>query len=367
MGISWILLLAAAVAYLQNLFFRRWGFSRLTVTRKFSEQHCFSGDEVEMIETIVNRKLLPIPWLRLESMIHAGLRFGKQSNLDINDGKLYQNHRSLFSLMPYTKIVRRHQVLCEKRGWYKLDSVAVSVGDALGMQVGTQSHKLNLRLLVYPKLIDWQELPLPSHSWQGDITVKRWVMQDPFLSAGVREYGFGDPLSSIHWKATARSQKLQVYNREFTADPRLMIILNTQISEMMWEAVSDTELVEKGISYAATLAERVIAAGIPVGFGCNAYTEEVPKEPIYISPEGGWDHLNSLYETMAKLVVACCRSFDTYLDADAWQDGTALDFILITPFLSDKVEEQIQRLRDRGHAVEVVMLTHEMFGEGVVQ
>ncbi|MGO4273830.1 DUF58 domain-containing protein, partial [Paenibacillus sp. TAF58] len=116
MSISWILIITVALFLLQHLLFARWGFRGLRIERAFSTTHCHAGDDIVMIETIVNRKLAPIPWLRLESTIHAGLHFAKMSNLAVSSGALFQNHRSLFSLMPYTKIVRRHGVHCAKRG-----------------------------------------------------------------------------------------------------------------------------------------------------------------------------------------------------------------------------------------------------------
>jgi hypothetical protein len=360
MGISWILLIAVVIIAVQHACFSRFGFAGLQYSRQFHVTHCFAEDEVEMVETIVNRKLLPLPWLRLESMMPAGLQFQQQHNLAINTGTLYQNHNSLFSLMPYSKIIRRHRIRCMKRGWYRLDSAALSVGDFLGQQAATRGQKLNLQLLVYPKLIAWSELPLPSSSWQGDITVKRWIVQDPFQSSGVREYRYGDTLNSIHWKATARTNTLQVHNREYTADPRLMIILNTQITETMWDAVSDPELVEQGLSYAATLVDRAISQGIPAGFGCNGYTEEAPQQPIYLEPHNGSDYLNMIYETMAKFVVSCCRTFDDYLENEIQREGTALDFVLITPYVSASIEQQIEQLRMKGHSVEIMLLRHEV-------
>lgn len=144
------------------------------------------------------------------------------------------------------------------------ETVSASIGDLVGMHAATKSQRTDLELLVYPHLVSRDDIPLLSSRWQGDVTVKRWIMPDPFLVSGVREYRYGDTMNSIHWKATARSQRLQVYNREFTADPRLLIIVNTQITATMWDAVSDPELVEKGLSYAATLAEYAISQGIPV-------------------------------------------------------------------------------------------------------
>ncbi|MFD0696126.1 DUF58 domain-containing protein [Paenibacillus sp. GCM10027628] len=360
MGISWILLIAIVLVLAQHRFYARWGLAGLRIERTFNKTRCHAGEEVVMVETIANPKLAPLPWLRLESTLHAGLRFSKQANLEVSSGAISQNHRSLFSLMPYTKIVRRHQILCAKRGWYKLESVAISIGDMVGLQAGGMTKRLNLELLVYPQLVRWEDIPLPSSRWQGDIAVKRWILQDPFLSSGVREYHYGDTMSSIHWKATARSQRLQVHNRDFTADPRLLLVVNTQITETMWDAVTDPELVEKGLSYAATLADYAVSQGIPVGFGYTGALQSEPGIPVFITPEGGLPHLDAMFETMAKLTVSCCRTCPDFLDNWIIHDGSAMDIVLLTSFVSTSMQESIRELEALGHTVLVVPLQHSL-------
>jgi len=362
MGISWIVLIAVVLGLAQHKLYARFGLARVRIDRTFSRDRCHAGEEVVMVETIVNRKLAPVPWLRLESTIHTGLRFGQQTNLEISSGAIFQNHRSLFSLMPFTKIVRRHHVLCAKRGWYKLETTAVSIGDLFGLQAAGTTQRLNLELLVYPQLASWEDIPLPSSRWQGDVTVKRWIVQDPFLTSGVREYRYGDTMSSIHWKATARSQRLQVFNRDFTADPRLLLIVNSQITETMWDAVSDPELVERGLSYAATLAEYAVTQGVPVGFGYNGWVQDASGTPVYLAPEGGVPHLEAMFETMAKLAISCCRTFHDYLDQWIQDDGSPMDIVLITPFVAAGIEASIAKLEARGHAVSIVPLTHHLTG-----
>ncbi|KRE92747.1 hypothetical protein ASG89_33055 [Paenibacillus sp. Soil766] len=360
MSISWIVLIAAALFLLQFQFFARWGFRGLRIERTFNTTHCHVGDDILMIETIVNRKLAPIPWLRLESTIHAGLHFTQMNNLEVSSGSLFQNHRSLFSLMPYTRIVRRHGVHAAKRGWYKLETIAATMGDFVGLQAASTTHRIHVELLVYPRLVNRDDIPLLSSRWQGDVTVQRWIMPDPFLVSGAREYRYGDTMNSIHWKATARSQRLQVYNREFTADPRLLIIVNSQVTETMWDAVTDPELVEIALSYAATLAEHAVSRGVPVGFGYNGWLQNEPGAPVYCAPEGGWGQLTHLFQTMAKLAISCARSCEDFLDYGIEVEGEALDIILLTAFVSEGMARSIERLEASGHSVFLVPLQHNL-------
>lgn len=68
-------------------------------------------------------------------------------------------------------------------------------------------------MLIYPVLLNLDELPLPIHSWLGELPVKRWIVEDPFLTAGIREYSSGDSMGLVNWKATARTGVMQVHKK----------------------------------------------------------------------------------------------------------------------------------------------------------
>lgn len=355
MTLHWWVFIAVVVIVFQTFIYRRWAFKRVTYERYFSTEACYEGESVQMIEQIANRKLLPLPWMRLESAIHAHLQFEKQTNLDIIEGSLFQHHKSLFSLMPYAQITRRHHVVCRHRGYYILDSAHMTGGDVLGLLDVSKKIRVNARLLVYPKPIPYPDIPLPSHSWLGDVIVRRWIMEDPFMTSGAREYRYGDPLNSIHWKATARSGHLQVHKRDFTADHHLMIYLNVDISDE-WDGLKDPERIETGIRYAASIAQRAIAQGVETGFGCNGRLIEGPEAPVRVSPESGKTFLLHLYEIMAKLVLERSVSFHTFLQEDVQQGVSNADFLLITSFVSDRIQECIEQLQHNGNSIEILPL-----------
>jgi uncharacterized protein (DUF58 family) len=356
MSLQWFLFITAVVIILQGWIYKRWGFSGIIYTRSFSTRGVFEGEEAEMVERILNQKLLPLPWLRIESKMNPNLEFYQQSDLRIKHGEF---HRSIFSLMPYTGITRRHRVKCLKRGCYRLTSAAMTLGDLFGTYDESKDFTVNAEILVFPRLVPVNEIPLPSHSWQGDITVKRWILEDPFMISGVRDYQWGDPLNRISWKASARTGELKVYNRDFTADPRLMILLNIDQSEAMWDAVTNMDLVERGISYAISLAQHAISNGIPVGFGCNAYQIDQKDRPIRIGPSMSKEHLYFLLEVMAKLIIVRSMTFFTFLEEELSRQTSALDYLFITPYTSDRMNQQISRLRSRGNSVEILLLDKE--------
>lgn len=364
MIIPWILMVAAAVITLQALLYRKKALHKLEYNRYFSESKVACGDTIELIETIQNRKWLPLPWVRIESLLSAGLTFHKQHNLKVSRGSIYQNHRSLFQLTWHMRITRRHKLTCSKRGYYKLDTATLTSGDIFAVVQQNRSIPLDSTLIVLPKLIPIDNIRLPSHSWQGDIIVRRWIIRDPFMISGVRPYQQGDPMKWIHWKATARSGAMQVYQQDFTADRRLYIVLNIEESETMWKKVTNPERIEHGISVAATLAKYAIDHGLEVGFASNGMTVEQKGEPVWISPAAGSSHVDYIMEQLAKLLIE--RSCDTYtlLERLIEQQVSGQDIILITAFVSERIMGAKKQLEQAGNAVEIYKIDAEAWEGG---
>ena len=365
MSIPWIIVITITIIILQSYIYHKWGLHRIQYKRSFSRPNVFEGEEVEMIDIISNNKLLPVPWLRLESKINASLQFRKQVNgeSEIDSDEF---HRTLFSLMPYQKIKRRQTVTCNKRGYFRFNTVSMTTGDIFGFGGTFKNANASADILIYPKLLPIEDIPLPSHSWLGDVMVRRWIVDDPFVHAGVREYSYGDPMNTVNWKATARTGSFQVSKKDFTADHHLMIYLNFDESEDIWMPVMDEELFERGISYAASIAEYAISQGISTGFGCNSYLidrfdkSSLIKESVRIEPENGGHQLSYLFETMAKLKMDRSMSFNQFLREDLNRKMERTDILLITSILTEKMKEHISELELQGNAVEILWLDKEV-------
>jgi uncharacterized protein (DUF58 family) len=356
MNITWLIFLAIVFVGAQGYFFRRYGSRKLGYERYFNVTRCYEGDQVEMVERIANRKLIPVPWVRLESSLSANLKFSRQQGHTISEGQMFQNHRSLFSLMPYTQVIRRHKFTCMRRGVYELDSATLTVGDLFGIFSHYKKLTLHAQLVVYPRPIVPDQAELPSHSWQGDYTVKRWIVHDPFMFAGVREYQYGDPMKDINWQATARSNRMQVNQHDFTADRKLMVFLNVEDHEKMWNQVSDEALIERGIQYAAGIIQEAIHAGMEAGFTSNGYLKEGAKEPLRIQAAGGRGHFEYILEHMARMVIARSVPFYTLLEQELAAARSNLDIVMITSYMNDQLIVLKEQLVRNGNSVSVLLL-----------
>ncbi|MDD3410416.1 MAG: DUF58 domain-containing protein [Eubacteriales bacterium] len=347
MSLVWLVLCAGLVALLQGALFRRVGLKRLRYERRFSVPAAFAGDEAEMIETLVNRSRLPVPWLRVQSRVPAALRFGTHAA-----GEMY--HRSCFYVRPRSRLVRRHKVLLTKRGCYRAGSVALTSGDLLGASCGESERETGAMILAYPRPMAEENLPLPCSRFLGELLVRRFIEPDPFLMSGVRPYRPGDSQRDVHWAATARLRELMVKTYDFSADPHLLVVLNVQRSENQWADLTEAEsaAIEEGVSIAAALCLRAIDQGAEAGFAANTDLE-TDGAPALLAPARSEEQKRALLTLMARLTLRMRMNFYAYLDA---LPRGVTDVLVLSCYESRRVSEALERLRLSGVRVQLYRL-----------
>ncbi len=353
---GWVLALALLVfGLLQRWVLLRFGLKGLSYQRRFSTPAAFEGEEAELIEVIRNDRPFFVPWLRAESRISPHLRFGRQDNLSVR-GERY--HRSIFTLRPFQQITRRHKVRLAHRGAFDAGNVSLTAGDLLGISgQGTELYS-PARILVYPRLLSEDDLPLPVSRLQGDLIVRRHLVSDPFLVNGIRAYQSGDAVKDIHWPATARMGSLQVKTHDYTADTKLLVVINAQMTEDQWGDLMDYEqaLIERAISMAATVCVKVLRAGVAAGFAANMPMDS-GDQPVIDPPERYNAREEELLSAFARLKILRCRSFLTFLDDLSFLRGT--DILMLSAYVSEGMEEKINQLRFHGNTVTVYRLEKE--------
>lgn len=355
MNIAWIIVVTFIFIVVQSIIYQKWGLYNVTYQRTLNRDTVFEGQKVKLIDQIANEKILPLPWVRLESKISRHLAL-ELTEADVAEDK--QFHRTLFSFLPFQKITRRQEVTCMKRGVYKLQTVSLATGDLFGFQERFQQFDTDAVLTVYPKLIALEELPLPAHSFLGEQIVKRWIIDDPFMKVGTRNYQESDPMQTINWKASARTNQLQVNRHDYTADHYVMIYVNVDQSDDIKLPIEDQQLFEQSIVYAASVAHYTTGKGIETGFATNAVLEQdkhVQIKPfVQLMPENGDAHFYHLLTLMAQLTYERSRNFHYLLEEAVKNIEIKTDFLIIATRMSTRSQAQIELLRSKGHAVEIM-------------
>ncbi len=355
-NVFWVAASALILIGVQIILLGHFSVSRVTYRRYFTKSKLFEGEEMEMVEIIANNKLLPAPWILVESRVPKELSIvGAKQDLDV-EGELY--HRSAFTLSPFQQITRRHRVKCVSRGHYRATSAVLTGGDLLGIYKQTANAQLESSVTVYPAPINAQNIPLPSLKWQGDLIVKRYILPDVFIYGGIRDYAMGDPMKSIHWGASAATGSLKVKQFDFTASPKLLMILNTQPAENVWGEIpmADRPLIEEGIRVATSIALHLLNSGVEVGFATNGAMID-SKEDVFISPSCSYEQREVLLDCFAKLRVTRKHSFHQFLaDLPPFKEH---DVLLITCYRSQLLDDICADIALRGNSIDYYMLKED--------
>ena len=350
MSVLYMLAVIGALLLAQVALLGRFALRAVTYSRSFSRAAAFAGDTVELREVLRNKKPLPLPWLMAESRMSPHLQFGGA----IADGALHETadayHRSVFFLAPFSQVTRTQAVRLLRRGRYHVGSVSLTSGDLFGLALTSKQIETGAAISVYPRLLSPAEMDIPSSRWQGDLLVRRWIVPDPFLVAGIREWRHGDAERDVHWAATARTGFLQVKARDYTATPKLLVILNVQMEERQWGDLMayEQDTVEHGLSLAATVCLRALQGGLEAGFAANAPMDGAEGTTVLFPARYAGRDLDIL-EAMARLRILRTRNFFTFL-ADLGQ-LTGTDILILSAYDSLLIQERMAMLRLHGNSV----------------
>jgi len=334
------------------------GLKRLTCTRQFSKTTVFQGEEAELVEVVRNDSPFALPWLRLESQISPYIQLGKQKELHVSDEMYYC---SLFTLMPYQQIRRKHYVKFLRRGYYNLGNASLTAGDLLGFTNFHKGQELSSPVVVYPRLLEDNEIPNLMSRMVGELSRRPQLLRDPFLVRGIRPYVPGDPVRDIHWPATARTGQTQVRIHDYTTRTRLLVVLNGQYLDVQFSDTlpeSKEPMMEYGISLAATMCTRALQDGLAAGFASNLSVKE-SSDPTLLLPADGAARTEEILATCARLDYKSRQKFPAFLDSLGVHSG--LDILILSCYDSEAIQNAIASLRSSGNQVTL----HLLEGDGV--
>ncbi len=317
------------------------------------------GEIFSEIFELYNHRRLPRLWLELKD--HSSLPGSQGSRVYVmmggNQGR---------SNMGRTRLV--------KRGAFQLGPTTLRAGDPFGLFPVSRDFPVTENLLVFPKLVDIERFPGPPGMLPGGEALRRRTHQITPNASNIREYVTGDSLSRIHWKSTARRDKLMV--KEFELDPMAEIWIfvdaqkDVQVSmpfslktsvegifsqgEEVFQIAPDTE--EYAATVAASVARYFIKNGREVGLAINNLNSEV------LSPDKTGRQLDKILEIMALLRSEGEIPFSAMLTNQCRHLSRGSTVILVTPSVDNEITVAIDQMTRLGLRPIVVLINAESFG-----
>ncbi len=257
-------LLFMVFSLLAATLFVSWAASRaslrdLVVSARFPD-HIYAGEPAPVIVTIRNRKrFLPSFSVLVEARGPVAVKADEKKKKKRRQARQRFGKRTLayFMYVPHRAAAEQTvEQLFVKRGHELITGFELSTRFPFGFF--RRRRRLRARdvdIIVYPKpetLGD--ELHLLPMSAGRLLSTRRGAGHDLF---SLRDYQPQDDLRHIDWKATARARRLMV--RQFTAEDerRVIIALDTRMSDLLDEKDSDARF-ERGVTQAASLVAHFI-------------------------------------------------------------------------------------------------------------
>ncbi len=337
------------VAFLWN----RWALHLMTYTRQFDEERVFVGETARLALELANPKPLPLSWVQVDDRFPEKMPPAKRKLLvsGIPEVGLLSN---LAALSGYEKARWSYNIPCQQRGFYFFGPVIVRSGDMFGLFEREMVIEERTRLIVYPTVQPLERLGLPAKNPFGGRRTRLPVFEDPTRVIGVREYAPNDPMRRVHWKATARTQALQVRIWEPTQEPQLIVFLNVATMEKHWLGINEA-LLERTISVAASICQHAFNDKQSVGLIANA---SVPHsdQPVKVTSGRSLHQMRHILEALAAVTSYPNNTLSRLLRIESPKLEWGATLVVVTAVVSEALLAHMLRLRRAGRQLALVSL-----------
>lgn len=338
-------LILAAIVVGQYFLYEKTGLKKVFYKLSISTPEAFENDVIEIVEEIENAKWLPLVWVRSEISCSPWLTFKGQTMFRNDNDEQRGLISGIFVLRGYRKCRRVWKVKCEKRGLMSIDNVIITSSDLFGLSKRAMIIKVSDNVRVLPSPAEMETGELSGDMFIGNMQVRRFMLPDPFMISGAREYTGREPMNRIHWQQTARTGNLMAYKNEFTTERRIMVILNMQRSVSAYGQPMTLSVLESQIKAAAFALDYCGKVNAESALAVNA------AERLYIPPAEGYVHFMNTLRQLAELENICGERLDDMMTALDYNEFT--DIILITACVTERTCEILSGLSGRGKCCKV--------------
>ncbi len=310
------------------------------------------GETFNLSMVIENRKVLPIPWLRVIDFVPQGVSVDGRTAAFSEVPGTYQIEAWL-RLRAYERIRLPRQLSAERRGIYRFGRARLIASDLFGFYEISGGVPLRSdEVVVYPRTVPLTGFVLPNARPMGDHRARRALIVDPTRPAGIREYRAGDRVRDIDWKATAKHGDPYVRTYESSVTGHVVLLLECR-SEKGAKLAVRAKALEDSVSTAASIAVHLAGLGYGIGLVTNG---AAPGErgPVVIPPASGPNQLGDLLKGLAGVHGMTSHALDDVVQTRGSEAiPYASTIVYVTNLVRPEMVESLRALRTKGCEVAI--------------
>lgn len=358
---------------------RRWA-EDLSAERKCSTEPREVGDAVEVSVTLRNAGAIPILWVLVEDLLPEGV-LRRPTRLEVKGKRV-----RVVGLGAKKSKTIRYTITFRMRGYYPIGPTVLETGDVFGLHRRHRVAGTPAYVMVYPKIVLLTRYDFASQRPIGEVRLQNRLFEDVTRTAGVRPYIPGDPLSRVHWRATARTGQLhsRLYEPTSLAGATILLDFHADGYPKRGEPVrSDLAvttacslayavsmlnqqigLVSNGRDAADRIREESLAAAAADGYASREAArdrfelneESTRLRPVGVDTRRGFDQFQKIRETLARLELTDGLSFAGLvleMSARMPRDATVM---AVLPRVTIETAVALGTLRREGFAVSAFLV-----------
>ena len=230
-----------------------------------------------------------------------------------------------------------------KRGVQELGTYYLETGDFLGLYPIIRTERILKKIICTADKCNSEELQFPGGEI-GDISVRRFIIDDPTMLLGYRDYTGREPMKQISWNQTAKVGKLMVRQNDYTTDRVAVVMVNMDSTQR--------RQMEECLKLVRTVCEQLEDAKIPY--------ELVSNGDLLSIPEGiGREHLHFILRRIGLSRLARFNSFGSLVERCVFRRRSNCCYVVITPAVGQETASLISYLGSRLDSRPVVLVPGE--------
>lgn len=247
-----------------------------------------------------------------------------------------------FFLLPHRSFSGKLHLALRCRGMHKLGLFYLTTGDFMGLRPFIRGGNADLRIVCTSRRIAAPALQAAGGLY-GNISVRRFIVDDPCMLRGYREYSGNEPLKLISWKQSAKAGTLIVRQNDFTTDQHAAVFFNVR-----HDLPADAK--ERSLELLRAVCDWMEERSIPYALYTNG--------DLFSLPDGvGRSHRFQLHRRIGLSRMTSYRSFSALIDSYCSSRRQAASCIVVTPPPDKLTQAALDALQQysgqRLHIVEV--------------
>jgi hypothetical protein len=310
-------------------------FLRFKYIQEIDKKFVVKGDNVKFFFKVFNEDILLYPYISIS--------FHGSDTIFTN-----QFQEKSFSISPFKQKSYAFELKCNYRGCYDIGIKSVDIIDFLGI------FKLSYKIFdpkvitIYPRIIPLDRFKLSAvYMSETNSLLNNWF-NDTSTISDIRDYTYGDTIRKIHWKITAKMNKLMVKSFQSTCETCATLFLDLHKNPYSFDI--NTMIEDKVIEAIVSVLHYSLSNWIPLNlvYFKDKIINLEAKSPL---------EFEEIYKLFSKITFTEKFEVKDMLDVYTQNSIQHTNVIIFTSNLDYALYNQLYKTKFSGHDVSLIYVS----------